>query len=360
MRDRRNESVVPPRVVLFQTRAGEATEFEREYLQTVLLAQTPHVCHLDGGAMAMDPKDAVVVVSSNDQTGGEEWKRYFDRGRPAALLHLSDEKLQTDPELYREFPLVLRSYWHPRVAGRNIYAVPLGFQSGFLGAIHQGVEDEERKISWAFIGQIKSHRERMVADLSRATRGFVHRSSAWSSADQLSVAEAARVYRNTVFAPCPFGNVNPDSFRIMEALECGCIPVVVRFAGIDYYRYVFGDHPFVIGGDWREVAGKMRKFLDQPSLLRREQREVEAWYRRFKEALGCDVAAMLEGERSHFRSSQFAYQQEPGLSPAEVHRFYAEIARPQGSAVTRFRRRCRRFIRRTCSFQSGTALEGSR
>ena len=80
-------------------------------------------------------------------------------------------------------------------------------------------------------------------------------------------AEKILVYKETTFAPCPFGFVNPDSFRIMEVLEFGCIPIVKKFNNVDYYKYVFGDHPFIVVKDWKEAPGIMSNLiLERPFL----------------------------------------------------------------------------------------------
>jgi hypothetical protein len=42
---------------------------------------------------------------------------------------------------------------------------------------------------------------------------------------------------------CPRGNVSPDSFRIYEALECGCIPIAENTA---FWRLMFGNVPFPV------------------------------------------------------------------------------------------------------------------
>ena len=65
-----------------------------------------------------------------------------------------------------------------------------------------------------------------------------------------------KIYSNTKFAPCPFGYVNPDTFRIMESLESGCIPIVLKFRSLDYYQNIFGDHPFILVNDWTEAKSK--------------------------------------------------------------------------------------------------------
>ena len=63
-----------------------------------------------------------------------------------------------------------------------------------------------------------------------------HTNSSFLSNDMLSATVTKYAYLKTHFSLCPFGFLNPDSFRILETLENGCIPVVKKFVFIDYYK----------------------------------------------------------------------------------------------------------------------------
>jgi hypothetical protein len=308
--------------VIFQTAPGEQTDFEREYITSVLLRDVSHRVHLDGEREAASGENALIVYSSNQKQIEPSMRDRFAAVPGHRLLHLSNENLGHDVSYYRRARVVLRSYWDPGIRMRNTLTVPLGFQSGFFNRHKGDRSEEEREIAWAFVGQMKSHRERMCKALKGIPAAFLHCSSGWSSGDQMSVPQVVEVYRQTIFVPCPFGNVNPDSFRIMEGLEWGCIPVVVTTAGFDYYRYVFGDHPFIMGDDWADCAEKMRSLLADRRQLREKQGTVRAWYEEFLSNLSGDVAQFLRGEDGVLRSSQFRYQKGPELSDGQKAAFF--------------------------------------
>ena len=52
--------------------------------------------------------------------------------------------------------------------------------------------------------------------------------------------------------PCPGGWVSPDSFRLYEALEAGCTPVI-HSRHRDYFSFL-GDFPFPTVDDWSELG----------------------------------------------------------------------------------------------------------
>jgi hypothetical protein len=189
---------------------------------------------------------------------------------------------------------------------KNIFTIPLGFQSGFL---NNTGNDFDRDLTWCFAGQVKSHRKRMIQTLTRITPHNVVLTHQWADPAGLSVENMAQLYRRSIFAPCPFGNRNPDSFRLMESLEQGCIPVVLYFIDHDYYRFVMGDHPFIIDRTWHGAARQMERLIADPQRLRAKQEYVSQWYREYKKNLALDIRDIMAGATHRdLRSTQFHHQ----------------------------------------------------
>ncbi len=298
---------------VWQTGAGEATDFELEYLSRIVFADVDHEKVFDAGALSHPARD-LVVFGHNSLKIPSAIEDYLRQHRPEAILHLSGERLPPVGQLYDDARVVLRSYYDPRIARDNLFALPLGFKTGLLNE-GASLPVAERSTIWFFAGQVKSHRADMLSCLSHIAPHKTHLTSGWSSADGLGIADMRRYLADTIFIPCPFGNINPDSFRMMEGLEFGAIPVCVRFMGTDYYRYMFGDHPFIVGADWRDAALMMKDLLSDPQRLAARQRDVVAWYARFKARLAQDVAALLDGRAQDVSSEQFRYQREGRSDP---------------------------------------------
>ena len=208
--------------------------------------------------------------------------RYLDQLGEFALIHLSNEQLFADRAVYDRARVVLRSYYDPRETARHVHALPLGFKSGFLNPAGRA-NSEERGLAWCFVGQLKNRRREMATALSPLAPNTVQFTQRFDDPDGLDVHRLRALYGRSVFAPCPFGWINPDTFRIMEALECGAIPVCVKLSGVDYYRYVYGDHPLVVGDDWIDAARQMLDLMRDKGRLSDRQRRVWDWYGRFRE-----------------------------------------------------------------------------
>jgi hypothetical protein len=76
---------------------------------------------------------------------------------------------------------------------------------------------------------------------------------------------------DAIFALCPPGQDSMDSFRVYEALEAGCIPVVLaRTARMPIYPSYWhaitqsagvNEIPFIVADKWEECANIIDKML---------------------------------------------------------------------------------------------------
>jgi len=86
---------------------------------------------------------------------------------------------------------------------------------------------------WSFLGATKGDRELMVESFRQVGPSYQHFSSGWNAHDQLVPQQVREIYEKSVFGLCPPGNAHLDTFRVMEVLEAGAIPVTKKFLGRD-------------------------------------------------------------------------------------------------------------------------------
>ena len=268
-----------------------------------------------------DPTEPVLIVFHGLQKEpNAQVLEILRKTRSARLFILSDEKLRHLVRRYRGAAVILRNYYSPFSAWRkNIFALPLGFTDGYQRGNHF-LPFRDRTIPWVFFGQPKNKdRQSMLTAFESLSwpkgSSETHLTKKWNDPGALSPTHAVEKLGRAVFAPCPAGNLNPDTFRLMEALESGAIPVVTRFHGFDYFRLIFGDHPFVVADSWELAAKNCQRLLDDPSFLEEKASDVWSWYERFRSNLQSDVASLLlSGKGSSLVSEQFRYQAQARLS----------------------------------------------
>jgi hypothetical protein len=282
-------------IQLIASSADSGRQFHRDYLDKCMFpldktCQTLIVYSCDNKRL---PPETETLIRSIDKP---------------LLVHLSDETRIHATDYYKGAGAVIRPYFDARIPGDNIWFVPIGYANGY--ANDSAALQTTRTLGWVFAGQAKGHRGEMIGHLSSIAPNYMHLTTSWQSADGLSSKEVIDLYRRTVFVPCPFGNKHPDSLRISEALEWGCLPVTIKFMGTDYFKYIFGDHPFIVSNDWAQASSRMRELLDDSLALADLQQRTLVWYQTFKENLIQDLANILEGQTTGLKSPQFAYQRE--------------------------------------------------
>ena len=61
----------------------------------------------------------------------------------------------------------------------------------------------------------------------------------------------SEILSSTEFIPCPNGFFHPETYRLYEALECECIPIVEN--AFKYYDRLFPNNPFIKVDKWRDA-----------------------------------------------------------------------------------------------------------
>lgn len=268
----------PPTVTVIWQVDDTAREWSGEWVR-FLLGGLP-VREVVDGRHAVIADRAVVVDQKLGPAASAYAREAFRRGFRFGFLHLSDEGYADDLAAYGYCDFVIRNYWSPFLDGNpRVLTVPLGHRSG------AGRGDDrpaaERPYLWSFAGDPgKSSRPRMLEALDGLGPRRLHLTTSFFDPTALDPAAYRALLADSVFAPCPCGFINLDSFRVYEALECGCIPIVERRPGFDYFAALFGDHPMPTVGDWSEAPPLLSALAADPDGLERRRAACVSWWRR--------------------------------------------------------------------------------
>ena len=85
----------------------------------------------------------------------------------------------------------------------------------------------------------------------------------------------------TEFIPCPNGFFHPETYRIYEALECGCIPIVEN--AYNYYDRLFPSNPFLRVDKWQEARLIIKEWKKEKII--EKQKECRNWWQNYKNQL---------------------------------------------------------------------------
>jgi len=192
------------------------------------------------------------------------------------ILHLSDEDFTQNIDFYNVYNKIIRNYYKKEYTDNyNLLTIPLGYKTGIKKL------EVEKTLNVNFIGQIKSDRHEMLNHFNKIDNKFIYLTNMWNDPNGLDINKYGSILNKSYYTLCPRGWVSLDSFRINEALECNSIPIsILDNDGDDYFKYVYGNHPFIIGKNWKHAFDLLSEInIDDKS------NEVKNWWINFKKDL---------------------------------------------------------------------------
>nr|WP_283626816.1 hypothetical protein [Alteromonas macleodii] len=145
----------------------------------------------------------------------------------------------------------------------------------------QPIRKNNRKYKWTFTGTPhKSSRHDLLFQFSDIKPFFCHKTEKFNT-KIISVDEMSEILSSTEFLPCPNGFFHPETYRLYEALQCGCVPIVEN--AYKYYERLFPDNPFIKVDKWIEAKHVITKWENERIKQKRE--ECNTWWNQYKNQL---------------------------------------------------------------------------
>lgn len=173
---------------------------------------------------------------------------------------------------------------------------------------------ENRPVDFFFAGQLTHNRRRgLKAELdtldefkeNNHLEGVVHYSEGFTQG--LPPEYYYKGLAASKVVPCPSGAINPESFRLFEALEAGCVPVVDCFSPemeyTDFWTWFFGEEPpFPVYQQFSQIRGYITDSVDKyPALNNKvfawwqsKKRQMAYWLVEDLQALGAPLTEAVE------------------------------------------------------------------
>jgi hypothetical protein len=254
-----------------------------------------------------------------------DYYRQF-RGKNAWLLHLFDETYEGGYDVYDNFRGVIRTYWTDMFNPRRVMQIPLGSINGFnLDLVSQ--DAAQRPYLWSFLGSGKrGSRPEMLNALKPLKPSFIHVTDA-GSVQPIEKDRYQEILRESIFVPCAMGNVNLDTFRISEALECGAIPVLEKRMRFDYFAKLFGPHPLPTFANWSLAARFLEATYNDRDALNRLQRVCSGWWSDYKHNLTARIVDFVSNPASAQEEGSLNWRGGiPGWQARELLRHHTTMA----------------------------------
>ena len=219
--------------------------------------------------------DILIIVDSNPEKKIVLYNKLKLICSKILLFHLGDETGSYDlSQVYNKCNYVLRTFCSNKYFKDNhVKCIPIGYKSGI-----KDIKKNNRKYKWTFTGTPhKSSRHDLLFQLADIKPFFCHKTEKFDT-KIISVEEMSEVLSSTEFIPCPNGFFHPETYRLYEALECGCIPIVEN--AYKYYDRLFPDNPFIKVGKWGDAKSVIKGW--KKDQVKNKQEECKRWWVNYK------------------------------------------------------------------------------
>ena len=223
-------------------------------------------------------EDILVIVDSSVEEKNELYIKLNAICSKIFLFHLGDESGSYDlSSVYNNCNYVWRSFCSSRYfENEKVKCIPIGYKSGILNK-----QKNNRKYKWAFTGTPhKSSRHDLLFQFSDVKPFFCHKTEKFN-VKIISVDEMSEVLSSTEFMPCPNGFFHPETYRLYEALECECIPIVEN--AYHYYDRLFPSNPFIKINKWADAKPILKAW--EANQIKNKREECKIWWTDYKNKL---------------------------------------------------------------------------
>jgi len=220
---------------------------------------------------SIEKNDILVIVDSSLEEKNELYTKLKLICSKVFLFHLGDESGVFDlSQIYKNCNYVWRTFCSNQYfENSHVKCIPIGYKSGVLNK-----QKKNRKYKWAFIGTPhKSSRHDLLFQFSDIKPFFCHKTEKFDE-KIISADEMSEVLSLTEFMPCPNGFVHPETYRLYEALECECIPVVEN--AYQYYDRLFPHNPFIKVNKWAEAKPTIKGWNNDQ--IEKKKEECKIWW----------------------------------------------------------------------------------
>ena len=216
-------------------------------------------------------EDTLIIIDSSVEEKNELYLKLKEWCSKIFLFHLGDETgIYNCTTIYNNCDYIWRAFCLSRYfEDDKVKCIPIGYKTGVSKK-----QTNIRKYRWAFTGTPhKSSRHDLLFQFSDIKPFYCHKTKKFDE-KIISVDDMSEVLSSTEFIPCPNGFFHPETYRLYEALECECIPIVEDAYG--YYDRLFPKNPFIKINKWLDAKSIIGSWDEDLIIKKRE--ECKIWW----------------------------------------------------------------------------------
>ena len=231
------------------------------------------------GLNEVNELEPLVIVDSEVQKKENFYKDFFKKHKNIYLIHLGDEGGKVDKSFYLSFKQVFRTFYLNSFSKiKNVTSIPIGYKTG---PINSDIEINRRKYNWNFLGTIHgASRHDLIFQNRNIEPNYVNITKKFGGQNSLSAAEYYKIMANTKFVLVSHGYFHPETYRLYEALESGCIPIIEN--PHNFFDTFLPNNPIIKIKLWKEASQIINELNNDKTKILNMSKSIKKWWNEHK------------------------------------------------------------------------------
>ena len=227
--------------------------------------------------------EKIIIVDSELSNKNDFYKNLLNKTKNIFLIHLGDEGgTENTNFIYNNCLHIWRTFCLGEFFNnKKITCIPIGYKKGITNNQKKILD---RKYNWSFLGTTHgSSRFDLLYQHQRIENGFSRTTKEFASKDSLGTSEYYNILANTKFLPIPHGYYHPETYRLYEALESGCIPIIEN--PHKFFDKFYPNNPLLKIELWKESPALINSYLKDKNKISNLSDKIFNWWDEYKKNL---------------------------------------------------------------------------
>ena len=229
----------------------------------------------------LEQNESLIIVDDNIEIKDSFYFDLSTKAKKIYLIHLGDEGGTDKKDLiYSLCEHVWRTFSLPMFDDyKNVTSIPIGYKSAPL---KKNIEISKKKYLWSFLGTTHgSSRYDLLDKHENIKPNFINLTGDFSGKNSMNTEDYYDILNDSIFAPVPHGYFHPESYRLYEALEVGCIPIIEN--PFNYFDKFLPKNPIPNINNWKDSSDFIKAHIGNYKEMEILKKKIQDWWIQHKE-----------------------------------------------------------------------------
>jgi len=223
--------------------------------------------------------DVLILVDSEIKSKEIFYKNVLNKYKNVYLIHLGDEGGEVDKKFYLNFKHVFRTFYLNSFSSvLNVTCIPIGYKTGL---INNSTEINNRKYNWNFLGTVHgASRYDLIFQNKNIKPNYINITKKFDGKNSLDAEQYYKIMGDTKFVLVSHGYYHPETYRLYEAIESGCIPIIEN--PHNFFDNFLPKNPIIKIKLWSEASNIINELNEDKIKLLKISNDLKNWWNQYK------------------------------------------------------------------------------